>query len=157
VRRKRSDTSAVREPRRLESLRVLLGAWRAVSAPGEPEGGFAFEEQLQGRVIVRQNHADYAASDSAPAWRHEDLMVIYDEGRLRADYFDSEGHVIRYAGEITGDEAVSFTSLGDTAGPVFRLSYRVEDGTLRGAFEIGDPGSDGAFRPYLAWSAVREA
>jgi len=139
----------------LKSLDFLLGDWHVPGEPGEPAGGFRFEPQLQSKVIVRTNHADYPATEEHPAFRHEDLMVIYsDEGILLADYYDSEGHVIRYSGEVSGEERVVFTSAGP--GPRFRLSYQLEaSGQLAGTFEVASPDDPVQFRTYLSWSAVK--
>ena len=85
-------------------------------------------------------------------------MVIYvDEGQvLRADYYDSEGHVIRYEGQLGAAGEVAFVAAATAAGPGFRLSYRqVEPGLLEGRFEIALPQPAGAYAPYLTWSARR--
>src|SRR5882672_4957712 len=86
-------------PAALAPVQFLLGDWDAIdTAPGET-GGFAFVTGVQGRVIVRTNTAHYAATDRRPESRHDVLMIIYADGTaLKADYFDSEGHVIRYLG-----------------------------------------------------------
>lgn len=139
-------------------LHFLLGQWEAISRAGEAVGGFSFDLQLLARVIVRTNYADYPATGERPAFRHEDLMVIYldDAQALRADYFDSEGHVIRYAGQVGAPDQVTFTSSPASAGPGFRLAYRLTDpGVLAGTFEITSPDQAGKFSPYLAWSARR--
>ena len=89
-------------PKGLEPLRFLLGDWQADGGgkPGEASGGFTFASGLQERVIVRTNYAEYLAAADKPSSRHDDLMVLYaaESGEIRADYYDSEGHVIRYAG-----------------------------------------------------------
>jgi len=144
----------------LSSLNFLLGHWQALSKPGEPTGEFSFVSQLQSKVIVRTNLADYPATSERPAFRHEDLMVIYcDEAQnLLADYYDSEGHVIRYSGQTIGDAKVVFASLPGMPGPGFRLTYRLEEeGTLTGSFEVASPGEPNVFNPYLNWSAVKRA
>ncbi|MBI3491140.1 MAG: hypothetical protein HY047_05050, partial [Acidobacteria bacterium] len=93
----------------LAPLQFLVGEWEAIgTAPGE-SGGFAFSLAVQGRVLVRTNHAEYAASDRGPASRHDDLMVIYAEGsELKADYVDNEDHIIRYTVRVRGARDVSF-------------------------------------------------
>src|SRR4051794_33511311 len=80
----------------LSPLHFLVGDWRAIeTAPGET-GAFAFKLSVQDRVIIRTNEAVDAAHAQRPASRHDDLMVIYaEDGSLKADYFDNEGHVIR--------------------------------------------------------------
>src|SRR5215831_19673357 len=85
-------------PAALQPLQFLLGDWQAIGSgkPEEGTGDFTFKASLQNHVIVRTNHADYPASGGRPASRHEDLVIIYMEGEtVKADYHDSEGHVIR--------------------------------------------------------------
>jgi hypothetical protein len=85
-------------------------------------------------------------------------MVIYPQGpALRADYYDSEGHVIRYAVQADSGGAV-FLSDAVAGLPRFRLTYAlVADSTLTGRFEIASPDKPEEFQPYLAWSARRTA
>src|SRR5690349_5925928 len=85
-------------------LQFLLGEWigEGGGGPGEGSGAFAFARELQGKVLVRTNYAEYPASAERPAFRHDDLMIVYTDppsGRPHAIYFDSEGHVIEYAVE----------------------------------------------------------
>ena len=150
------DKTAAQNP--LEALRFLLGEWEAIRAPGEATGGFTFESRLLRQAIVRANYSETLASKERPASRHEDLLVIYlEEAKtLRADYYDSEGHTIRYLGQVPAPGQVSFTSDPAAPGPGFRLTYRLAgDGILHGAFEISPPGQPGAFSPYLMWTARR--
>ena len=140
----------------LAPLSFLIGQWEAQSSPGEPTGGFTFAPDLLGQVMLRTNYADYPAAPDHPAFRHEDLMVLYMDGAqtLRADYYDSEGHVIRYTGEISGTGQVAFTSEPTPDGPGFRLAYRSDaDGMLTGTFEIALPQQSGKYAPYLSWTA----
>src|SRR5436190_16071352 len=79
----------------LKPVEFLLGDWEAVGAPPGESGAFIFSLAVQDRVIVRTSYAQYPARDGQPATRHDDLMVIFMEGgALKADYFDSEQHVI---------------------------------------------------------------
>jgi hypothetical protein len=139
----------------LTSLRFLLGDWTAVNtAPGE-SGGFAFSLGVQDRIMTRTNFANYAARDGRPASRHDDFMIIYTEdGALKADYFDSEQHVIRYVVQPRSDHEVVFASDAKPSEPRYRLSYSARsDGTLVGQFEVAPPGQPEAFKPYLSWTA----
>lgn len=141
----------------LAPLRFLLGDWQAVdTAPGE-SGAFSFKLAVQDHVIVRTNEAGYAADRQRPASRHDDLMVVYAEGgTLKAEYFDNEGHVIRYAAHVRGADHVVFLSDAKPSEPRYRLTYTTgADGLLKGQFEIAPPGSPETFKPYLAWSARR--
>lgn len=140
------------ETDKLASLSFLLGDWDAVAAKaGDPTGGCRFASELGGRVIVRTNHAEYAAAGGRPATHHEDLMVISAAGdKLAADYYDNEGHVIRYAVDAPDAATAVFTTDAAAQGPRFRLSYKkAADGTVAGTFEIWK--SD-AFTPYLTWT-----
>ena len=139
------------------ALRFLLGEWRAVDTPAGESGAFTFSLAVQDHVIIRTNEARYAATADRPASRHDDLLVIYSENAsLKADYFDSEGHVIRYAVETRGQNQVTFVSAPGPREPRYRLTYRVDAGdTLAGSFEIAPPDSPEAFTAYLSWKARR--
>src|ERR1039458_8358546 len=78
-----------------------VGPWPAegTGQPGNASGAFSFAPDLAGHVLVRKSFADYPAADGKPAFRHDDLMIVYrDETShgLQAIYFESEGQVIRY-------------------------------------------------------------
>jgi len=62
----------------LDDLRFLIGEWEGVGGggPGEGKGVFSFAFDLQNKAIVRKNYAEYPATASRPAVRHEDLIVI---------------------------------------------------------------------------------
>jgi hypothetical protein len=147
-------------PKELKALRFLLGDWRAEGGgtPGEAGGGFAFASSVQDRVIMRTSFAEYPASAGRPASRHDDLLVLYatEPGELRGDYYDSEGHVIRYAGDASSPGELLLVSEIVSGAPRFRLSYKLRpDGSLDGRFEVAPPGKPEAFGPYLAWTARR--
>lgn len=136
-------------------LRFLIGDWQAIdTAPGEA-GSFRFAPAVQDHVIVRTNEARYAATGDRPASRHDDLLVIFaDNGALKADYFDSEAHVIRYTVETRGANRAVFVSDPVPREPRYRLTYATAtDGVLNGSFEIAAPDSPDAFKPYLSWKA----
>ena len=137
--------------------RFLLGDWTAIDTTAGESGTFTFAFAAQNHVMVRTNVAIYAATADRPASRHDDLLVMYAEGgSIKADYFDSEGHVIRYAVEAGEPGVLTFVSERREGEPRYRLTYRAgADGVLRGAFEIAAPGATPAFTPYLAWKARR--
>ncbi len=148
-------------PKGLEPLRFLLGDWQADGGgkPGEASGGFTFAPSLQDRVIVRTNYAEYPAAGDKPSSRHDDLMVLYatESGEFRADYYDSEGHVIHYAGSTPSVGELTLVSEVVRGAPRFRLSYKLgADGKLDGRFEVAPPGQPDSFAPYLAWTARRQ-
>jgi hypothetical protein len=146
-------------PATLAPLEFLVGAWEGAGggAPGEGSGGFSFAKELQGRVLLRTSHANYPAVGGRPAFRHDDLMVIYADGAaLKADYYDSEGHVIRYRVQPRAEGDVVFLGEAAASSPRYRLTYRLTpEQLLEGRFEIAPPATPEAFKPYLTWSARR--
>jgi hypothetical protein len=91
-------------------LSFLIGEWvgEGGGGPGQGSGGFSFLPEQNGNVLVRKNWPDYPASKDRPAVSHTDLMIVYEEdAKLRAIYFDSEGHVIHYEVEAAGDGSIN--------------------------------------------------
>src|SRR5215475_11743768 len=98
----------------------LVGEWVADATPDGATGGSTFTLELQNRVIVRKNFADYPKTKQ----RHDDLMVMYQErGTTRADYWDNEGHVIHYVATASdGGKKLVFVSEAAPGQPRFRLT-----------------------------------
>ncbi|MCE5247502.1 MAG: hypothetical protein ABFD84_14810 [Candidatus Polarisedimenticolia bacterium] len=147
-------------PAPLAPLDFLIGEWTGggSGAPGAGVGGTTFARELQGRVVVRTNFADYPAGGERAAFRHDDLMVVYvdADGRLKADYFDDEGHVIRYAVQAREGGGVVFVGEAAPGTPRFRLTYAPDaDGVVAGTFEIAPPDKPEAFKTYLSWTMRR--
>jgi len=140
-----------------KKLDFLMGKWTgsagATDTPqGAGHGGFSFEAELNGKIVVRRNLADYGAGV-----HHEDLMVIYMDGSPatpRAIYFDTEGHVIRYNLTFPAPGRVAFESDGTQPGPRYRLTYLLDGSALNGKFEVAPPGGD--YKTYLSWTSKRE-
>jgi len=138
-------------------LHFLIGKWTgsagAKDTPhGAGHGGFSFEGELNGKIIVRRNVADYDAGV-----HHEDLMVIYMDGSPatpHAIYFDTEGHVIRYNLTFPAPDRVAFESDGTQPGPRYRLTYWLKGSALDGKFEVAPPG--GEYKTYLSWTSKRD-
>jgi hypothetical protein len=130
----------------------LIGEWEGdAGGPGSPAGSFTLATDLQGRVLVRKNHADYPKTNERPAFRHDDLMVIYREGdATKADYWDNEGHLIRYVATVDKGRTFVFVSEPARGQPRYRLTY-----TLTGAkalslrFEIAAPDTPDQFKSYI--------
>jgi len=146
-----------------QAWNFLLGRWvgEGSGEPGQGSGSFSFRADLQGRILVRKNRADYPATKDRPAFSHEDLMVIYHQGGgspARAIYFDNEGHVIHYAASFSED-GTSWVFLSDPApsAPRYRLTYtKGKDGVLGIKFEIAPPDKPDAFSTYIEARARRE-
>ena len=146
------------EPRGLEPFRFLIGIWRSSGSgmPGGASGSAEFSRALMDRVIVRNSVAEYPPAAGKAAYRHEDLMVVYvdTDSTIKADYFDNEGHVIRYSVQSPAQGEAVFLSLSSPAAPRYRLTYSLtSSGTLDGKFEIAPPGGAENFATYLTWSS----
>jgi hypothetical protein len=129
---------------RWKDVQFLLGNWTATKTPAGTTGSFSFQTDLVGRVIIRRN---FSQVENGP--RHEDLLVIYADGPdsgLRAAYFDSEGHAIRYKVTSPAPNQTVFDSEGD--GPRYRLSYWMAGKELKGKFEVEG-------KTYLEWASVK--
>jgi hypothetical protein len=142
----------------------FLGEWQGKGA-GEPgnssAGGFTFSSELYGKILVRRNFAEYAATKDKPAFRHDDLMVTYfdpQSNKWRADYWDSEGHIIHYTVQIAdGGRSATFVSDPVRGQPSFRLTYTADDDNEVGIkFEIAPPEKPSQFATYITARAVRK-
>jgi hypothetical protein len=147
-------------PKALEPLTFLIGEWGGTGAgsPGQGAGTATFSRGLQDRVIIRTSYAEYPATPKSPASRHDDLMIVFvtDDGTVGADYYDNEGHVIRYQVTVNGPDDVSFVSAVAANAPRYRLSYKAAPGGIvKGRFEVAPPGKPDAFTEYLAWDSKR--
>lgn len=144
----------------LSPWKFLIGEWvgEGTGSPGEGTGGFTLLPDLRNTILVRRNHADYPASNDRPAFSHDDLMIIHQngEGSILADYFDNEGHVIHYAVNFTTDSnSIIFLSDTTSPGPVYKLTYvKIDENTLSINFDIRSPGNS-AFKPYITAKARR--
>lgn len=138
----------------LSPLQFLLGTWEAEPSSSGTVGSTTFAPDLQGKVIVRTNHAEYPPAGGRPAIVHDDLMVIYAEPAkpLQADYYDNENHVIRYvisSGPLGG---VIFLSPSVAGTARYRLTYTpVTADRVAGQFEIAPPDKPEAFSTFLRW------
>jgi catechol 2,3-dioxygenase-like lactoylglutathione lyase family enzyme len=144
-----------------QPLLWLIGAWTGTGAgePGQGSGGFSFREDRQGQVLIRKSFSDYPATAGKPAYRHDDLMIVYPVGKdFQAEYFDNEGHVVRYVIRASSDgNTITFVSDEAAPGPGFRLTYRKNsENTLAGTFEIAPPGKPNGFAKYLEWTAQKQ-
>lgn len=112
-----------------DAWKFLQGKWVGDGYNEQTQGsGYAsFEPDLQNKVWVRHNHAEYPGANGNPAQIHDDLMIIYFDspsGATRAFYCDSEGHIIHYTASFSAD-GKQLVFLGDPpeSGPRYRLTY----------------------------------
>lgn len=145
---------------RWDAWRFWMGEWVAEGDPAQGSGYYSLLPDLQGRVLVRKNHAEYAATKDRPAVVHDDLMVIYGgaDAAQKATYWDNEGHLIDYAVSLTPDgNSVIFVSAPDAKAPRYRLIYsKLDQDSVRVTFEIAPPGKPEAFSQYLEGKARRK-
>ncbi len=142
------------QAKRFAPLAFLVGEWEGAGqgSTGQSLGSFTVQPDLGTNVLVRRG-----VNVGADARVHEDLTVIYARGaELRADYWDNEGHVIRY--QIVSqpqDKSVVFESTPGPDGMHYRLTYRpVNDDTLELHFDLAPTGQD--YKPYLSGSLTRK-
>ncbi len=121
------------------------------ASTGQGAGDFSFEPQINRQVVVRKNFAEYTSGPEAGT-RHDDLMIVYADAPgqpLRAIYFDSEGHTIRYNVKTPAANVAVFESDSTQLGPKYRLTYSLNGKNLDGKFEVGD-------KTYLTWTSVKK-
>ena len=139
-------------------LQFLVGKWtgEGSGSPGQGNGAFSFTPDLQNKILVRKSFAEYPPGNGKPAYRHDDLMIVYrDESHdFRAIYFDSEDHTIQYSVKPT-TVGVVFESAPSQSAPRYRMTYTATGTSgARFKFEIAPPGKD--FTTYIEASLHRE-
>jgi hypothetical protein len=137
------------------SWKFYLGEWKAesVNQLGKNVATLTFKTDLQGEVLIRRNHNEYGDKKV-----HEDMLIIRpdskDSKHYQADYYDNESHVIRYD-VVTDGTKIVFTSVDNTPGPRFRMTFEPKDkDRYNTKFEIAPPGKD--FQTYVEGDAVRK-
>lgn len=144
-------------------LQFLLGEWvgEGAGTEGAGAGACSFSMDLKDNVIVRKNRARYAATKDRPALAHDDLMIIYRDSPgapLKAIFFDTEGHTIRYDVRVSADQkAIEFLSELSSSAPRYRLTYwnggAVE---VKFKFEIAPSGRPDEFAAYITGELHRK-
>ncbi len=143
-------------------LEFLVGDWvgEGSGEPGRGSGGFTFKYDLDKKILVRINYAEYPATKDRAAFTHRDLMLVYPDSTghaLRAIYFDNEGHVINYSVSVSQNpEVIRFTSDPSPSSPRYRLSYaKTSSAIVSIRFEIAPPGKPDVFSAYIEAVARR--
>lgn len=134
----------------------LLGEWNVGQGGGVPgqatAGYFSLKPELDGQILLRKSHSEYAAANGKPAVVHDDLMIVYREGGLtKALYSDNEGHVIHYNVSFSPDKKrITFLSEAAAGQPRFRLIYEnLGQDTVNVVFEIAPPDKPDQFSKYV--------
>ncbi len=145
-----------------DPVRFLVGDWvgEGSSKAGQGQGSFSIKEDLGGSILVRRDHTDYPAANGKPAFSLDVMMVIYAEGgQLRANFFDSEKHVIHYtAKSVVPGTSVQFVSEQASGAPAFRLTYtKTGDDKMSVKFELAPPGKPDSFTTYAEGVAQRKS
>jgi hypothetical protein len=143
-----------------EKWNYLLGEWvgEGNGQPGQGEGSFSFQTDLDGKVLVRKNHTVFPETEKSAAKVHDDLLYVYPvsrEGNQEAIYFDNEGNTIKYKVSFT-EGSIVMTSEKSTTSPRFRLSYiKIDDKSIKISFEMATPDAPESFRTYLSGNAYK--
>jgi len=148
-----------------DELQWLLGRWADDWRRGEPgeatDGGESWDLQLDGQILVRTSWCTYPSAGGRPAFRHDDLLIVFHDlgAQIRAIFWDTDGHVIRYVTAVLDPDRRGFAFESDPSvpGPGQRLHYRAtDDNHLRADFNLRLPGAP-AFTPYLEWTSTKAA
>ena len=136
----------------LAPLAFMVGDWRGVGEGTGPGAGgdSAIHPDLGGRLLVRRDHVLTKAGGAFDSY-----MVTYADGAaLKAEFVDTEGHVIHYAVAPGPGPSAVFLSPPTAQAPGFRLTYAAASSDrLHIRFEIAPPG--GGFRIYTEGDVTR--
>jgi len=136
-------------------IRFLVGDWDTQPTPGLISGQFTLKEDLNGAILIRRNHAEYAPKPGQDEGIvHDDLMMIYrEDGKHRATFVDPEGHVIHYT-ISAGTRSATFESDPVPNEARYKLVYQEEKpGSVSVKFWIAPTG--GEYQTYIAGKVKR--
>ncbi|TAL61125.1 MAG: hypothetical protein EPN88_15045 [Bacteroidetes bacterium] len=143
-----------------EKWNNLIGEWvgEGNGKPGQGEGTFSFQTDLDGKILTRKNHTVFPETSNSKALVHDDLMIVYQGtpgGSQEAIYFDNEGNTIKYNVSFT-DNSIILTSDIKANVPAFRLSYvTIDSKTVNITFEMASPKAPEEFKTYLSGKAFK--
>jgi len=150
-------------PSPLAPLEYLVGEWAVAYRSGDPGtatgGAEDWRWEAGGAVLSRRAWCEFPDSPTRPAFRHEDLLVIYadSESDLAGIFWDNEGHVHFYRRVEVLDSGDGVRLVTDPAvpGPRQALEYRfVRPNQTAAIFSLLLPGAP-EFKPYLRWECRR--
>ena len=136
----------------LASLAFMVGDWRGVGEGTGPGAGgdSAIHPDLGGRLLVRRDHVLTKAGGAFDI----DMVTYVDGSALKAEFIDTEGHVIHYGVTPGAGPSAEFLAPPSPQAPGFRLTYAaVNPDRLHIRFEIAPPG--GAFATYTEGDVAR--
>jgi hypothetical protein len=142
----------------LEKWNYLIGEWAGehTGQPGQGEGIFSFQTDLNGKILIRKSHTVFPATAKSAEINHDDLLIIYQgsgDNAQEAIYFDNEGHTIKYKVSFT-DKSIILTSDVIANETRFRFTYTFLDNkTVNASFEMASPESPNDFKMYLSGKA----
>ena len=161
------DSSLAQRPKSeidWSSLSFLIGEWTGEGG-GQPSqatsAGATYSFDLQRKVIIMRNYADYPATKDVPAFSFSAMMIIYPNSSrdgFRASFFDSDPHVIEYTLNVSEDrKTLTFVSDPQPSSPRYRLTYKREgENIINLEFEIAPPGKPEAFTKYVGGALRRK-
>jgi hypothetical protein len=142
----------------------LMGEWLTGNGTGTPgttgTGWFTLDRALDGRVLLRKNHAEYPPHKGRPGAVHDDLTIIYREaGFAKALYSDNEGRVIHYEVEFSPDKKkIIFISEKNVISRRYRLTYElVQPDLIKLVFETARQDNPEQFALYVEALAHRKS
>jgi hypothetical protein len=143
-----------------EKWNYLIGEWVGEhnGQPGQGEGKFSFQTDLEGNILVRKSHTVFPKTEKSAEIIHDDLLIIYQpagNGTQEAIYFDNEGHTIKYKVTFT-DKTIALTSDIDPNATRFRFTYtEIDTKSVNASFEMASPKSPEEFKMYLSGKAFK--
>jgi hypothetical protein len=143
-----------------EKWKHLIGEWTGEGSgqPGQNQGTFSFQTDLDGKILVRKNHTVFPSTADSPSKVHNDLLIVYRVAQgdpQEAIYFDNEGNTIKYKVSFA-ENSVVLTSDATPNVPVFRFTYvTIDSKTVNITFEIAPPQNPKEFKMYLSGKAFK--
>jgi hypothetical protein len=140
----------------LERAGFLLGEWTTHDETelGHADAVSSFASDLDRHVVIRRSSTKFTSGRNAGTG-HDDLLILYvQDSRLRAVYFDSEGHTIQYSVSFPSPNTALFESDPGQPGPRYRLTHRVTGSKMETKFEIALPGT--GFHTHVSSTSTRK-
>ena len=147
--------SAASANMQISAADFLIGEWSAPdTGTGPNKGGTStIHPDLDATILFRHDHVALRQGGTL------DLMmpIFVSADKLRAEYYDTEGHVIHYvSAEIVPHSRIVFVSDSPAAKPAFRLTYeRMSADELAVPFAIAPPGRPREFKTYRSGRLTR--